>query len=52
MVKNLPSNAGDSGSIPRRGAKILRAMGELSLQATVKTKHSKKKKDSNKCWQG
>ena len=27
MVKNLPSNAGDAGSIPGRGAKIPHATG-------------------------
>ena len=42
MFKNLPSNAGDSGSTPGQGTKILCAMGQLSLQAIVKTKHSKK----------
>ena len=32
MVKNLPSNAGDEGSIPGRGSKIPRAAGKLSLR--------------------
>ena len=35
MVKNLPSNAGDMGSIPGRGTKIPHAMGQLSLHATT-----------------
>ena len=34
LVKNLPSNAGDLGSIPGRGTKIPHAMGQLSLNAT------------------
>ena len=29
-VKNLPSNAGDTGSIPGRGTKITHALGQLS----------------------
>ena len=35
MVKNLPSNAGDVGSIPSRGTKIPRAVGQLSPRATT-----------------
>ena len=35
MVKNLPSNAGDAGSIPGRGTKIPHAAGHLSLHATT-----------------
>ena len=34
-VKNLPSNAGDAGSIPGQGTKILYAAGQLSLCATT-----------------
>ena len=30
LVKNLPSNAGDAGSIPGRGTKIPHVMGQLS----------------------
>ena len=30
MVKNLPSSAGDMGSIPGWGTKILHAAGQLS----------------------
>ena len=30
MVKNLPSNAGDVGSIPGQGTKIPHAAGQLS----------------------
>ena len=31
VVKNLPSNAGDEGSIPDLGTKISHAAGQLSL---------------------
>ena len=33
MVKNLPYNAGDMGSIPGPGTKIPHAVGQLSLCA-------------------
>ena len=35
MVKNPPSNAGDAGSIPGWGTKILHATGQLSPHATT-----------------
>ena len=35
MVKNLPSNAGDVGSLPGWGIKIPRAMGHVSLSAAT-----------------
>ena len=35
VVKNLPSNAGDKGSIPGQGTKIPHAMGQLSPCATT-----------------
>ena len=35
MVKNLPSNAGNVGSIPGQGAEIPHAAGQLSLCATT-----------------
>ena len=35
VVKNLPSNAGDAGSISGRGTKIPRAAGQLSPCATT-----------------
>ena len=35
VVKNPPFNAGDRGSIPRRGTKIPYATGQLSLHATT-----------------
>ena len=35
MVKNLPSNAGDVGSIPSRRTKIPHAMGQLSPRAAT-----------------
>ena len=42
VVKNLPSNAGDVGSIPVRGNKITNAVGQLSLHAanTEPTRHN------------
>ena len=35
VVKNLPSNAGDTGSIPGRGTKIPHAAGQQSPRATT-----------------
>ena len=35
MVKNLPSNAGDTGSIPGQGTRISHAMGKQRLCATA-----------------
>ena len=35
VIKNPPSNAGDTGSIPGRGTKIPHAAGQLSLSATT-----------------
>ena len=35
MLKNLPSNAGDVGSIPGQGMEIPHATGQLSQQATT-----------------
>ena len=35
VVKNLPSNAGDEGSIPGRGSKTPHATGQLSPHATT-----------------
>ena len=35
MVKNPPSNAGDMGSVPGWGTKILHAVGQLSPHATT-----------------
>ena len=48
VVKNLPSNAGDSGSIPGQGTKIPHVVGQLSPHTTTresphaatKTRHS------------
>ena len=37
MVKNLPSNAGDAGSIPGLETKIPHATGQLSRSATTKS---------------
>ena len=42
MVKNLPSNAGDSGLIPGGGTKIPHAVGQLSPSAAMKTQCSQK----------
>ena len=36
MVKNLPSNAKDSGSIPGQGTKIPHAAGQLNPQGTAR----------------
>ena len=35
VVKNLPSNAGNAGSVPSQGTKISHASGQLSLRATT-----------------
>ena len=35
VVKNQPSHAEDAGSIPGRGTKIPRAVGQLSPDATT-----------------
>ena len=35
VVKNLPTNAGDTGSIPPLGRKILHTEGQPSLWATT-----------------
>jgi len=39
VVKNLPSNAGDAGSIPGQGTKIRHAAGQLSLCAATREAH-------------
>ena len=36
MVKNLPCNAGDMGSIPDQGTKIPHTVEQLRLHATMK----------------
>ena len=40
VVKNLPSNAGDEGSIPGQGTKIPDATRQLSPCASVKILHA------------
>ena len=35
MVKSLPCSAGDTGSIPDRGIKILHVAGQLSLRSAT-----------------
>ena len=35
VVKNLPSNAGNAGSIPGQGTKISHAAGQLSPRSTT-----------------
>ena len=40
VVKNLPSNAGDVGSIPDQGTKIPYALGQLSPLTATKIRHS------------
>ena len=44
VVKNLPSNTGDVGSIPGWGTKIPHATGQPSLHATTKTQCNQKAK--------
>ena len=40
VVKNLPSNAGDAGSIPGQGTKVPHVAGQLSLRtATTEPSH-------------
>ena len=39
VVKNLPSHAGDMGSVPGWGAKISQAMEQLSLSTTTNPMH-------------
>ena len=36
VVKNLPSNAGDAGSIPGQGTEIPHAVGQLSLRVATR----------------
>ena len=48
MVKNLPFNAGDMGSIPGQKTKIPDASGQLSLRTSAKTQCSQKKKKIGK----
>ena len=43
VVKNLPSNAGYTYSVPGWGPRILHVMGQLSPHALMKTQFSKKK---------
>ena len=38
LVKNLPSNAGDVGSVPGQGTKITCAVEQLSPHATKQDK--------------
>ena len=40
MVKNLPSNAGDTGSIPGWGTEIPHAAGQLSPRAANYRAHA------------
>ena len=39
-VKNLPCSAGDVGSIPGQGTKILHAAEQLSPHATIRSLHT------------
>ena len=48
MVKNLPCNAGDVGSIPDRRTKIPHGSEQLTLHAATKTQHSQIKKKKKK----
>ena len=45
VVKNLPSNAGDVGSIPSRGTKIPHAVGQLSPHTATREKPACRNKD-------
>ena len=46
MVKNLPSNAGNMGSIPGQGTKVPRAEGQLSPRvATRESQHTRRNED-------
>ena len=45
MVKNLPSNVGDAGSIPGRGTKISHATGQLSPHTATREKPMNCNKD-------
>ena len=40
VVKNPPSNAGDTGSISGQGTKIPHAVGQLSLRALEPVRHN------------
>ena len=40
VAGSLPSNAGDTGSIPGRGTKIPHATGQLSSHTTTREKHT------------
>ena len=40
VVEDLSSNAGDSGSIPGLGTKIIHATGQLSLHTTAREAHT------------
>ena len=40
MIKNLPSSAGDAGSIPNQGIKIPHAMGQLYPQLEKPVPHT------------
>ena len=48
VVKNLPSNAGDVGSIPGLGTKIPHAVGQLSPSTQMKMECSHRKKKKNR----
>ena len=53
MAEDLPSNEGDTGSIPGWGTEIPHAVGQLSPQTTtrkvaMKTQHNQKKKRKKK----
>ena len=48
MVKNLPSNAEDMGSIPGQRTKISHATGQLNLHVAKKTQCNPKKDEYKK----
>ena len=49
VVKNLPCNAGDAGSIPGRGTKIPHAMGQLSPHAAAREKPVHHNEEPTRC---
>ena len=49
VVKNLPPNAGDAGSIPGQGTKIPHAVGQLRPRATT-TEPTRRKYRAHALW--
>ena len=49
-LKNLPSNAGDVGSIPHEGTKIPHATGQLSPSPTTRDAYAHERRDCKPQW--